>query len=145
DQVIWDARSPAEHRGDKVLAARGGHIPGAINFEWTAGMDPQHGLRLRADLAAQLQALGITPDRDVVTHCQTHHRSGFTYLAATSLGYRRVRAYAGSWAESGNHPDTPIDLWDLYMRVRLCITSQYLLPLHRLSRLAGGLANCTWS
>ncbi|WP_285274582.1 rhodanese-like domain-containing protein [Halopseudomonas bauzanensis] len=110
DRVIWDARSPAEHRGDKVLTARGGHIPGAINFEWTAGMDPQRGLRLRADLAEQLRILGITPDREVVTHCQTHHRSGFTYLAAKILGYPRVRAYAGSWAEWGNHPDTPIDL-----------------------------------
>ena len=109
ERVIWDARSPAEHRGEKVLTARGGHIPGAVNFEWTAGMDPQRGLRLRDDLAEQLQALGITPDRDVVTHCQTHHRSGFTYLAAKILGYPRVKAYAGSWAEWGNHPDTPID------------------------------------
>ena len=31
------------------------------------------------------------------------------------------------------------------MRNRLFITSQYLLPQHLLSRLAGGLANCTWS
>ena len=31
------------------------------------------------------------------------------------------------------------------MRDRLFITSQYLLPQHLLSRLAGGLANCTWS
>lgn len=31
------------------------------------------------------------------------------------------------------------------MRERLFIISQYLLPQHLLSRLAGGLANCTWS
>ena len=36
-RVIWDARSEQEYRGEKVVAARGGHIPGAINFEWTAG------------------------------------------------------------------------------------------------------------
>lgn len=109
DLVIWDARSPAEHRGEKVFARRGGHIPGAINFEWTAGMDPQHGLRLRHDLARQLQALGITPDKQVVTHCQTHHRSGFTYLAAKILGYPRIKAYPGSWSEWGNHSDTPVE------------------------------------
>lgn len=108
--VVWDARSPAEHRGEKVFAARGGHIPGAINFEWTAGMDPQQGLRLRQDLAEQLHSLGITPDKDIITHCQTHHRSGFTYLAAKILGYPRVRAYAGSWSEWGNHPDTPVEI-----------------------------------
>lgn len=109
DRVIWDARSPEEHRGEKVLAARGGHIPGAINFEWTAGMDPQRGLRLRTDLADKLAELGITPDKEVVTHCQTHHRSGFTYLAAKILGYPRVKAYAGSWSEWGNHPNAPIE------------------------------------
>ena len=31
------------------------------------------------------------------------------------------------------------------MRERLFIISQYLLPQHLLSRLAGGLANCTWN
>ncbi|SDS25285.1 thiosulfate/3-mercaptopyruvate sulfurtransferase [Halopseudomonas sabulinigri] len=109
ERVIWDARSPEEYRGEKVLAAKGGHIPGAVNFEWTAGMDPARGLRLRRDLADQIQALGITPDKQIVTHCQTHHRSGFTYLAAKVLGYPNIQAYAGSWSEWGNHPDTPVE------------------------------------
>ena len=109
DRVIWDARSPAEYSGERAFAAKGGHIPGAINFEWTSGMAPQRGLRLREDLASRLQALGITPDHEVVTHCQAHHRSGFTYLAAKILGYPRVKAYAGSWSEWGNHPDTPVE------------------------------------
>lgn len=110
DRVIWDARSPQEYRGEKVVASKGGHIPGAINFEWTAGMDPERGLRMRSDMAEQLQKLGITPDKEIVTHCQTHHRSGFTYLAAKLLGYPRVKAYAGSWSEWGNHPDTAVEL-----------------------------------
>ncbi len=109
-QVIWDARSPQEFCGAKVVAAKGGHIPGAVNLEWTAGMDSERGLRLRSDLAEQLRALGITPDKTIVTHCQTHHRSGFTYLAAKVLGYPNVKAYAGSWSEWGNHPDTPVEL-----------------------------------
>lgn len=109
DLAIWDARSPAEYRGEKVLAARGGHIPGAANFEWTAGMDGQRALRIRSDLRQILTGLGITPDKEVITHCQTHHRSGFTYLAAKALGYPRVKAYAGSWSEWGNLPDTPIE------------------------------------
>jgi thiosulfate/3-mercaptopyruvate sulfurtransferase len=109
DLVIWDARSPAEYRGEKVLAAKGGHIPGAINYEWTAGMDGARALRIRANIAEQLQALGITPDKEIITHCQTHHRSGFTYLVAKALGYPRVKGYAGSWSEWGNHPDTPVE------------------------------------
>ncbi|MCQ4240326.1 rhodanese-like domain-containing protein [Stutzerimonas stutzeri] len=110
DLVIWDARSPQEYRGEKALTARAGHIPGAINFEWTAAMDPARALRIREDIAEQLQALGISPDKEVITHCQTHHRSGFTYLLAKALGYPRVKGYAGSWGEWGNLPDTPIQL-----------------------------------
>lgn len=109
DLAIWDARAPGEYSGDKVLAAKGGHIPGAINFEWTAGMDPTRSLRIRRDMAEVLQTLGITPDKEIITHCQTHHRSGFTYLAAKALGYPKVKAYAGSWGEWGNHPDTPVE------------------------------------
>ena len=86
-----------------------GHIPGAINFEWTAGMDLNDHLRIRQDIAEVLKNLGITPDKEVITHCQTHRRSGFTYVVAKALGYPRVRAYAGSWSEWGNLPDTPIE------------------------------------
>lgn len=110
DLAVWDARSPAEYSGEKVLAARGGHVPGAVNFEWTAGMDPERGLRIRADMAQVLRDLGITPDKEVITHCQTHRRSGFTYVVAKALGYPRVKAYAGSWSEWGNLPDTPVEL-----------------------------------
>ncbi|WP_458129112.1 rhodanese-like domain-containing protein [Pseudomonas sp. Z2-11] len=110
DLAIWDARGPLEYSGEKVVAARGGHIPGAVNFEWTAGMDPTRNLRIRKDMPEILEQLGITPDKEIVTHCQTHHRSGFTYLVAKALGYPRVKGYAGSWGEWGNHPDTPIEL-----------------------------------
>jgi len=109
DMVIWDARSVAEYRGERILAARGGHIPGAVHFEWTDGMDAKRGLRIRADIRERLAERGITPDKEVITHCQSHHRSGFTYLIARSLNFPRIKAYPGSWYEWGNRTDTPIE------------------------------------
>ena len=110
DFAVWDARSPGEHNGTKVLAQRGGRIPGAINCEWTSLMDPNRQLRIREDAQEVLQQLGLTADKDIVTHCQTHHRSGFTYLVAKILGYPRIRAYPGSWSDWGNRDDTPVEV-----------------------------------
>lgn len=108
DLLVWDARSAAEYRGERQAAARSGHIPGAVNLDWLDLMDRERGLRLRQDLAECLAARGITPDKQIVTHCQTHHRSGLTWLAARLLGFPKLKAYPGSWSEWGNRSDTPI-------------------------------------
>ncbi|QAX81585.1 rhodanese-like domain-containing protein [Candidatus Pseudomonas adelgestsugas] len=110
DLGIWDARDPLEYSGKIVLAAKAGHIPGAVNLEWTAGMDKLHSLRIRRNMPQILESLGLTSDKEIITHCQTHHRSGFTYLLAKAFGYPRVKGYAGSWSEWGNHPSTPIEI-----------------------------------
>lgn len=109
DFAIWDARSAKEYTGEKVIATRGGHIPGAVNYEWTLGMDSDRGLRINNLEAfdALLNDLGLTADKEIATHCQTHHRSGFTYLVGKILG-RNMKAYAGSWAEWGSDSSTPI-------------------------------------
>ncbi|MDT8896610.1 rhodanese-like domain-containing protein [Halomonas sp. I1] len=109
--AIWDARSRAEYDGEKGDNQRLGHIPGAVNMDWIDAMDKARDLRLRdyAELVTELEALGLTPDMEVVTHCQTHHRSGFTWLVGKALGFEKMRAYAGSWKEWGNRDDTPIE------------------------------------
>ena len=107
DTVIWDARSPEEYAGTKIAAARGGHIPGAINLDWLEVIDQRNHQRLRTDLKQLLDSKGIGGAAKVITHCQTHHRSGLTYLVGKLLGLN-IQAYPGSWSEWGNDPDTPI-------------------------------------
>ncbi|GAB4351826.1 MAG: hypothetical protein Kow006_16070 [Gammaproteobacteria bacterium] len=109
--VLLDARSPAEYQGRKVFAARGGHIPGAVNLEWTETMDTQRNLRLKDEetLRDMLEVRGATPDKEIIVYCQTHHRSAHLYIVLKSLGYERVKAYAGSWSEWGNLPELPVE------------------------------------
>lgn len=111
DFALWDARSRAEYDGVKGDNRHLGHIPGAVNMEWTQAMDRGRALRIRdyAELITELEALGLTPDMEVATYCQSHHRSGFTWLVGRALGFEKIRGYAGSWKEWGNRDDTPIE------------------------------------
>lgn len=108
DFVVWDARSPQEFEGSKITAQKNGHIPGAVHCEWTELMDRDAELRVREDARDYLASKGLTADKQIVTHCHSHHRSGFTYLVGKMLGFN-IKAYPGSWSEWGNDPSTPVE------------------------------------
>lgn len=109
--AVWDARSHEEHVGLKSGSRRAGRIPGARNLDWLDLMDHDHERRLKSagELAALLAQRGLTPEQNIVAHCQSHHRSALAWFVAKWLGYPHVRGYDGSWAEWGNRDDTPVE------------------------------------
>ena len=111
DVGLLDARSPMEYQGFDVRALRGGHIPGARNVNWLDTIDTSRNNRFKSsnELRDMLYQQGITPDKEIITYCQTHHRSSHAYAMLKSLGYDRIRGYAGSWSEWGNSSETPIE------------------------------------
>ncbi len=108
--ALLDVRSELEYQGIKRFAERGGHIPGAVNIEWTQFMDQGRNLRLMpdAECRALLEAHGIDRDKEVITYCQTHHRSAYSWFVLHYLGYA-VRGYPGSWSDWGNREGVPVE------------------------------------
>ncbi len=86
EQVVWDVRSAEEYAGVRQASARSGHIPGAVNLDWLALQDRQRQLRLVTDLESKLRSLGLNQNKQIITHCHTHHRSGLSYMVGRLLG-----------------------------------------------------------
>ncbi|MFV2057573.1 MAG: sulfurtransferase [Thiohalomonadales bacterium] len=109
--IFMDARSDAEYSGKKKFAERAGHIPGAINVDWSLLIDQNNSLRLKDNetLRNILQSAGINEQHEVIVYCQTHHRSALSFVALTQLGFDKVKGYPGSWSDWGNSPSTPIE------------------------------------
>lgn len=110
--VLLDVRSPGEYNGEDVRADRGGHIPGAINLEWTNAMTEKDGtpvFKTADELKSLLEEAGVTKDKEIIPYCQTNARGAHTYFVLRLMGYDKITPYEGSWAEWGNDPDTPIE------------------------------------
>ncbi len=114
---LLDARTPEEYNGLKSPSLRHGHIPGAVNLNWLDTMDPGNHYRFKpkADLYAMLARLGIEREQgqgqgqEIITYCQTHHRSAHAFVMLRHLGFEKVRGYPGSWSEWGNDPGLPVE------------------------------------
>lgn len=104
NKVIFDVRSADEYTGVDARAEQSGHIPGAVNLEWSSVLvegDVRY-FRPFEEIQALYDSLGVTRDKEIIPHCQTNVRGSHAYFTLRLMGYDSVRPYEGSWAEYGN-------------------------------------------
>lgn len=109
--MVWDTRKPSEYDGTEVRAERGGHIPGAVHLDWVSLQKEVNGVKVlksEKEIRSLLASSGITPDREILAHCQTGIRSSYATLVLLGLGYR-VQNYDGSWIEWANNRALPVE------------------------------------
>jgi thiosulfate/3-mercaptopyruvate sulfurtransferase len=100
--LLVDARPLNEFQGDDDVWLRKGHIPGAISFHWARLMDSDntHQFKPFAEVKAELEKAGITPDKNIIAYCGTSREGSLLqfYLKHVA-GYPNVRLYEGAWKE----------------------------------------------
>ncbi|QIF01330.1 rhodanese-like domain-containing protein [Roseimicrobium sp. ORNL1] len=100
--ILVDARPMNEYLGQDEIWLRKGHIPGAISFHWAKLMekDNTHKFKKYEDVKAELEAAGITKDKEILCYCGTSREGSLLrfYLKHVA-GYPNVRLYEGAWKE----------------------------------------------
>jgi thiosulfate/3-mercaptopyruvate sulfurtransferase len=106
----WIGTSSSPYSVD--FCPRKGRIPGARWLEWYRMMKPGKDgpvFKSRAEIVAECQTVGITPDTPVILYCFKGARTSNTFIALKEAGIKDVRTYFGSWNEWSRDPLLPIE------------------------------------
>ncbi len=108
DFAVIDARTDEEYMGWQLYGeTRGGHIPKAVHIPYAWFYNSDKTTLSYKELKTLLESRGITPDKEVTSHCTAGIRSGYVYFVLRLMGYSRSSNYDASiwdWADNTTLP-----------------------------------------
>ena len=108
---LVDARAPQFYAGNhdpSEMAARPGHIPGAVSIPFTTIADRSGKYADVETLRELFRTAGVKPGDLVVTYCHVGMQASVLYLAARLLGHD-ARLYDGSYQEWSRPGSTNVE------------------------------------
>ena len=112
-EQVLDARSAGRFAGtdpEPRPTHKKGHIPNSISLPFPKLMDPSKDWQFRsaADIKAAIDEAGVDLTKPIVTTCGSGVTACVISLALYLIGHKDAAVYDGSWAEWGDHYDTPV-------------------------------------
>ena len=113
DVVLIDSRSPERFRGEnELIDKKAGHIPGAVNLSWIAGLDAQ-GYFLPPQ--QQRERLDLADNVPSIMYCGSGVSATPNLLARELMGVplgKNNQLYLGSWSDWVSDDTRPIAIGD---------------------------------
>jgi thiosulfate/3-mercaptopyruvate sulfurtransferase len=107
--ILIDSRAAPRYRGEvEPIDAKAGHIPGAINLDWSASLESDGRLKSSNDQAQRFILLENA--EEVLVYCGSGVSACGNLLALEVAGISGAKLYAGSWSDWISRPDAPIAL-----------------------------------
>jgi thiosulfate/3-mercaptopyruvate sulfurtransferase len=107
--ILIDSRAAPRYRGEvEPIDTKAGHIPGAINLDWSASLaldgtfKPSHAQNERFTMLENVE--------EILVYCGSGVSACGNLLALEVAGISGAKLYAGSWSDWIAQPDAPIAL-----------------------------------
>lgn len=102
--VLIDSRAYNRYTGEEeTIDPVGGHIPGALNYDWQAVVDERGFLRDEEVLRKHFAAL--PQEKEVIVYCGSGVTACANLFALERLGYKNAALYPGSWSDWISYPE----------------------------------------
>jgi len=102
--VLIDSRACNRYTGEaETIDPIGGHIPGAVNYDWQAIVD-EKGF-LKSETALRQRFAELPRDREIIVYCGSGVTACANLFVLERLGYKNAKLYAGSWSDWISYPE----------------------------------------